>query len=398
MLMFNRKFALFIMLGISSAIPYGLTMSSLSLWLGTIGFSAGAIGMLALVGLPYSFSFLWSSVMDGRQVPFLGAKLGHRRSWLILSQIFVAFGILLFIFVDPLQNLNFLIFVATLLTLFSSFADVAIGSFRIQFFEKDHTGNLASAYIAGYRVGLIVTSLLLVHLVNYFESWQISYGLTSVIIFLGVLILVFSEKEEEIEIPKIKLRDAYLDVLRRENWIKLIIFILIFRLSDCYVSVLSNKFFLDLGFSKEMIVDVHKTTGLVATILGAVFGGMLLQRFSLQKMLFASVIIQSVSNLFFLIQFQFGPDPLILVLVTFIEKFASSIAFVVLLTFIGRQCNLKFSAAQNAIFSSISLLDRSLLAAPAGFLAQIWGWENFFLFSAILSLPCILLINALKEK
>ena len=47
----------------------------------------GTIGLLTLVGLPYTLKFLWAPVVDALNVPWLSARLGRRRGWLVASQL-----------------------------------------------------------------------------------------------------------------------------------------------------------------------------------------------------------------------------------------------------------------------------------------------------------------------
>src|SRR5215469_16406533 len=88
-------------MGFSSGLPYALTASTLSIWLRREGVSLTDIGLFSLVGLAYILKFLWAPVLDRVALPWLGAKLGRRRSWAVVIQILLALAILSLGFSDP---------------------------------------------------------------------------------------------------------------------------------------------------------------------------------------------------------------------------------------------------------------------------------------------------------
>ena len=82
-------------LGFSAGLPYLLVFSTLTAWLTEEGVSRSAIGLFAWVGMTYSIKVIWAPIVDRIRIPFLGVKLGQRRSWILLGQIMVFIGLLL---------------------------------------------------------------------------------------------------------------------------------------------------------------------------------------------------------------------------------------------------------------------------------------------------------------
>src|SRR5664279_128992 len=75
-----------VVLGFASGLPLALTGQAMQAWLGADGVDVATIGFLSLVGLPYTFKFLWAPLMDRFELPWLG----RRRGWLVLTQLALA--------------------------------------------------------------------------------------------------------------------------------------------------------------------------------------------------------------------------------------------------------------------------------------------------------------------
>ena len=84
----RRIIAIFFM-GFSSGLPLLLVLpgATLGIWLRESGVDLTAIGIFALVGIAYSFKFLWAPIIDHAPVPLLTRWLGRRRSWALVTQV-----------------------------------------------------------------------------------------------------------------------------------------------------------------------------------------------------------------------------------------------------------------------------------------------------------------------
>ena len=95
------RVAAMLFLGFSAGLPFVLVFQSLSAWLRQSGIERATIGMLAWVGLLYSFKFVWAPIVDRLALPLLNRMLGRRRSWMFLAQIGIALGLLNLAHTDP---------------------------------------------------------------------------------------------------------------------------------------------------------------------------------------------------------------------------------------------------------------------------------------------------------
>ena len=108
----NNKFLFFftekplkmIMLGFSSGLPILLVFSTLSVWLTKAGIERSTVTLFSWAGFAYAFKFLWSPLVDKVSIPFF-LNMGHRRSWLLLTQFLIIFSLILTSINDPQNNI-----------------------------------------------------------------------------------------------------------------------------------------------------------------------------------------------------------------------------------------------------------------------------------------------------
>ncbi len=197
--LWDRRVLALLLLGFSAGLPLLLIFSSLSLWLGEAGVERKAVTYFSWAALGYSFKFVWAPLVDRLPLPLLGPWLGRRRSWLLLAQAGVVCAIVGMASTDPAQGaqaLGQMALWAVLLGFSSATQDVVIDAYRIEVAEARQQGLLSSAYIAGYRVAMILAGagvLLLAAGLGtakgqyVYEAWRSSYLAMAACMGLGVL-------------------------------------------------------------------------------------------------------------------------------------------------------------------------------------------------------------------
>ncbi len=166
----------------------------------------------------------------------------------------------------------------------------------------------------------------------------------------------------------------------------------IYRMSDIVLGVVANLFYQDMGFSKEQIAAVAKTFGLFATIAGGFLGGLLSIRFGVIKILWLGAALSAVTNLLFMLLANSGPDVLLLYVVIFADNIAAGLATAAFIAFLSSLTNISFTAVQYAIFSSLMTLFPKILGGYSGTLVESLGYSRFFVMTALLTVPVLLLI------
>ena len=197
----NNKFLFFftekplkmIMLGFSSGLPILLVFSTLSVWLTEAGLERSTVTLFSWAGFAYAFKFLWSPLVDKVTIPVF-LNLGHRRSWLLLTQFLIIFSLVLTSVNDPQNNIIITAVCITLVAFFSATQDIIIDAYRIESIDKKLQGSLSSMYIAGYRIGMLVGGAGSLWLASYWGSenyehdvWKKVYLSMSLLMFIGVV-------------------------------------------------------------------------------------------------------------------------------------------------------------------------------------------------------------------
>jgi PAT family beta-lactamase induction signal transducer AmpG len=191
--------------------------------------------------------------------------------------------------------------------------------------------------------------------------------------------------------------DPFVDFSKHHRWYLILVFVVLFKLSDAFAGNLTLPFLREIGFAKIEIASIVKTFGLFATLFGVLFGGLLVKRFNIYNTLWIAVVMQMLSNFAFCYLAKVGYDPQALYFVIFIENFSGGIGDAVFVAYLSGLCNVAFSATQYALLVSCATFARSVLTAGSGIIVADYGWYNFFIFSAILSIPSLFLLFFIKR-
>ena len=420
-------------LGFSAGLPLLLVLGTLSFWLREAGIELSTIGMVTWVGLAYGFKWVWAPLIDKLRLPLLSRSFGRRRSWLIFSQCGVLCGLIAMGMTDPKENLTLLIGFTALTAFASATQDIALDAYRIESAQLSEQAALAATYQTGYRLAMIWAGAGALALAAYFansdsydfHAWQTAYYIMSASMSVGILTVLCSPEPEVNQENSISRQTAllrercrrdhplwpqraiklgvwfyeaaclpFLDFFGRYRWQAVIVLALIatYRISDVVMGVMANPFYLDLGFTKEEVAAVSKVFGVVMTLAGAFVGGMISARFGVMKTLFLGALLSSLTNLLFSWLALQDHQVTYLVLTVSADNLAAGIASVAFLAYLSGLTNVAYTATQYALFSSIMLLLPKFLAGFSGFLVESIGYSQFFVVTALIGLPVLILV------
>lgn len=420
---FQRRVLTIFALGFSSGLPLMLVFGVLSFWLREAGVSRSDIGYFSWVVMAYAIKWLWSPLADHLKIPLLHPLLGRRRSWLLLSQGAVVVAIIAMASVDPQANLAQLAVFAIMLAVASATQDINVDAFRIESAPEKLQAALAAAYLTGYRLGMIMASAGTLWLAALFSqtqqyelaAWQQAYVVMALCMLPGILATLLSpepqsnlQQHQAVQGSAISrflnwLQQAvvapFIDFFSRYKWQAVLILALIacYRLSDVVMGVMANAFYVDMGFSKEEVASISKVYGVIMTLIGAALGGVLINQFGTVRILLLGAILSAITNLLFSLLSQIGYDTTWLTLVISADNLSAGIATSAFIAYLSSLVNLAFTATQYAMFSSLMLLLPKFVGGFSGRWVEQLGYSQFFIFTAFLGLPALILIVLIER-
>ncbi|MGD8641116.1 MAG: hypothetical protein PVG89_10840 [Gammaproteobacteria bacterium] len=180
-------------LGFSAGLPFLLVFATLLTWLKKVDLDIAIIGYFSWIGITYSIKVFWAPVVDNLKIPVLTNTLGHRRSWMLVAQIGIATGLILMAFTDPVKFPFNMACFALLVAFSSATQDVSIDAFRIESAAREYQAAMASTYILGYRLAVLVSSAGALYIAQY-ASWTIAYLVMAACVSVGIItVLVIHE-------------------------------------------------------------------------------------------------------------------------------------------------------------------------------------------------------------
>lgn len=400
-------------LGFSAGLPLLLVLGTLSFRLREAGVTRSEIGYLSWVGLVYAFKWAWAPLVDRLPIPLLTRRMGRRRSWLLLAQALVIGGLVGMALADPRGGLAPLVWCALLVAFGSATQDIALDAFRIESAETRKQAALAAAYQTGYRLAMIWAGAGVLSIAAWTEisgasgyqnaGWKAAYLVMAASMAVGVITVLLSSEPAQRVMPRARnaaewlknvLVEPFADFVRRYKWQAVLILslIAIYRISDVVMGIMANPFYVDMGFSKEEVAAVSKVFGVVMTLVGAFVGGILSMRLGVMRVLMLGAVLSAASNLLFAWLATQGHDMTMLVLVVSADNLAGGIASAAFIAYLSSLTNISYSATQYALFSSLMLLLPKFLAGYSGVFVDAYGYVPFFVGTAVLGLPVLVLV------
>lgn len=419
-----------LLLGFSSGLPFYPLFQTLSAWLRQAGIQRSTIGMMAWVGLAYSIKFLWAPLIDRARVPFVHRVFGQRRGWMLLAQAGIALGLFRLSLSDPAAGVRPIALWALFVAVCAATQDIAIDAWRIESAAVREQGAMAAAYQVGFRLALIVGSAGAFVMAQR-VGWRFSYSVLAALVGVGVLTtLAIKEpaavagaatlEREARVVDWLEQRAHWPDALRSAGaWFigavicpfvdffarypaavggLILAFMCVYRLTEFAMGSMANSFYIDHGYTLVQIATVVKGYGLPAALLGVVLGGALVARAGLARALLTGSLLIVVSNVgFSLLAARQSPTLLGLGAVNGLDNIAQGVHGTALIAFLSSLTSPRYTATQYALFSSLYALLGKILEGYSGRVVDAIGYTDFFLYTASLSIPGLVLLFMLQR-
>lgn len=404
-----RMFAL----GFSAGLPLLLVFGTLSFWLREAGVNRATIGFISWVTLAYAFKWCWAPLVDRLPIPVLTRMLGRRRSWLILAQFGIVIGLVGMAFSDPKVSIQTIVWFALLVAFSSATQDIALDAFRIESGDQERQSALSATYQMGYRIAMIWAGAGVLWIAaraevanpqNYdVNAWKVAYLVMAASMIVGFATVLFSKEpapqtlsrpKNFVEWLQTALIEPFADFFRRYKWHAALILALIatYRISDIVMGIMANPFYVDMGYTKDEVASIAKVYGVIMTLVGAFVGGVLSMKIGMMRTLMLGAILSAASNLLFAWLTTRGHDVNALTLVISVDNLSAGIASTAFIAYMSSLTNISYSATQYALLSSMMLLLPKWIAGFSGVAVNAVGYPSFFIGTALLGIPVLILI------
>jgi PAT family beta-lactamase induction signal transducer AmpG len=412
-------------LGFSAGLPFMLVFSTLSAWLRQAGIERSTIGMLAWASLAYTFKFLWSPVVDRFALPLLDRWLGRRRSWMLVAQIAVAIGLFNASLSDPAHSIFHVVVCALFIAFSSATQDIALDAWRIESAPVEMQGGMSAAYQLGYRVAIMAATAGALWIAAD-HGWHVAYMAMAALMSVGIITtLLIKEPERRAPQESVMREKRVIEWLEnRAHWpqplrhagswllgavvcpvldffgryglvlgITIFAFIGTYRLTDYAMGVMANPFYLDMGFTLKQVATIVKGYGLVMSLTGVVVGGICVAKLGRVKSLVLGSVLVMCSNFFYATFASFGETNVYgLACIISFDNLALGVHGTALVAFMSTLTSASYTATQYAVLSSLYALPGKLLMGASGIVVDAVGYTTFFVYTALLSIPALILL------
>ena len=391
--MLNKRILICIFTGFSSGLPLYILISLLPAWLKSEGVSLKEIGLFALIGLPFTWKFIWAPLFD-RFTP----TLGRRRGWLFITQVGLLITLPIFGFFHPQLDIRTIAFFCVLVAFLSASQDVVLDAYRRELLPDLELGLGNAVHVNAYKIASLVPGSLSLILADHM-NWASVFMITALFMLPGVLMtLLITEPAIKNAAPK-TLRAAVVEPFQEfiaRNGLKsaltVLLFIFLYKLGDSMATALATPFYLEMGFSKTEIGLVAKNAGLWPSVIGGMLGGIWMMRLGINRALWIFGAVQMLAILGFAWLAMVGHSLPWLALVIGLEALGVGLGTAAFVAYIAQTTNPLYTATQFALFTSLAAVPRTFANAATGYLVEYFGWVHFFVLCFVLAIPGMLLL------
>jgi MFS transporter, PAT family, beta-lactamase induction signal transducer AmpG len=393
----DYRLAGLLLMGMGPGLSITVAGGTVGFWLAENGFSPSQIGFLGLSMLPFVLKFIWAPLIEGSFKP-LQHVLGFRRSWLIPLNMLTVAAVLFLSQADPGSGSLGMIAAACLIfSFFAASQEVVIEGLRIDRTRGPGMPIGATLIGIGARFGILVGSAgpLLI---------ATRYGWPTALMFVACAMslvtvgaLIFGEgrpvdANAKPMAPKSRLIDPFREFFTRNGGPLVFAFVVAHRLGDSMAGAMFPPFAVAAKFTKDQVAFASSAVGFGALIIGSAVGFMIYRKMSERSGLMLALVVMAVSNIGFVILASFQGNVMALAFVMGFENFAGGIGGVIVLSYLSRLCNVRFTATQFALLAAASAIMRILSGGPSGKLVEAIGYQSFFIVTVVAFAPAIILL------
>jgi MFS transporter, PAT family, beta-lactamase induction signal transducer AmpG len=374
-------------LSFASGFPFGLVNETLPIYLRTHGTGLVEVGLVSAASFPWTFKFLWAPLVD---------RLGSRRQWIAACMAGLTTLTLVLALVDLTHLARWFWPLLVLMVALSATQDIAIDAYTIEATSTRELGVANSVRIGAYRVSMFIAGGLLIWVAgrsNWPTAFQTGVALLAVLTLAALLLPPAQRADADHDSVWTPLRA----LLERPGIWAVALFALLFKLDIAAMEPMTRPFWVDRGFTLEEIGVILTTGRIIATVSGAVVGGILTTRWGIFRALWVLGMVQALSSLGYAGAAAGTASKPLMVGVALFENFAAGLGTAAYIAFLMSVCERRYAATQYAVLSALLALTRTLAGAASGELAERLGYAHYFLLTFLLGLPAFALLPWLRR-
>ena len=390
----NRRMLICVFTGFASGLPLYILIALVPAWLRTEGVGLKEIGLFALIGLPYTWKFFWSPLMERYPLPFLG----RRRGWMLVTQLMLFVSIACLPLFDTDTQIWSIAWLCALIAFFSATQDIAIDAYRRELLPDIELGLGNALHVNAYRISTLVPGSLALILADQLP-WDTVFLVTAAFMSVAVVLTLSIGEPKHAQPTPSSLRSAvvepFAEFFQRDGVSQAVLvlsFMFLYKLGDNLATALATPFYIDMGFELSEIGLVAKHAALWPMIFGGLAGGLLMIKIGINRALWIFGGIQIISIFGFALMARIGEGLWLLALVIGFEYLGVGLGAAAFIAFIARTTSRVHAATQFALLTALTAVPRTIANASTGFIVEKIGWELFFYGCALAAIPGMLLL------
>jgi MFS transporter, PAT family, beta-lactamase induction signal transducer AmpG len=361
--------------------------------------------------LPWVIKPLWSPFVD---------LLKTKRWWIIVMQLMVGAGLAGVAFTIPTEPFfQYTLAFFWLLAFSSATHDIAADGFYMLALEEHEQSVFVGIRSTFYRVAMIAGQGLLVIVAGYFEkstnirtAWSITFGILALtfVLFHIYHLFLLPRPVTDLPVSHNNSRDLILNSARtflayfaKPGIGTALAFLLLYRLGEAQLVKLASPFLLDktevggLALETATVGIIYGTVGIIALTMGGILGGLVIARRGLKFWLMPMAIAMNLPNLVYVYLAHALPENVWLISsAVAVEQFGYGFGFTAYVMFMISFAEGKNKTAHYAISTGFMALGMMLPGMISGWIQEMTGYGNFFIWVVLCTLPGFFIIRHLK--
>jgi len=398
----------------SQAVPYVAVMMLSTVMYKNLGISNTDLAFYtAWLYLPWVIKPLWSPVVE---------LFGTKRRWIVLLQMLTGASLATVALTLHLPNFFAMSLAVLWLMAFSSAThDIASdGYYMLGLPTQRQQAAFVGVRSAFYKLAMIAGQGGLVYLAGELMkssgdpawAWSMVFGLMSVLFLLlcGYHQLILPRPESDHrhaggDAMWKNFVQTFRSFFQKKGIGVTLGFLLLYRLGEAQLLKMAAPFLLDpraqggLGLSTSQFGVVYGTVGVCALVLGGLAGGVAISRFGLKRALLPMVFVMHVPDLVFVYLATALPTSSLLISACLaIEQFGYGFGFSAFMLYMVLVADGEHKTAHYAMCTGFMALGMMLPGMVSGWIQQHLGYQNFFIWACISTLPAFVMAALVDIK